>query len=116
MLVAPLGDWWCRLEAIGTLHRVTANPAAVPYVDESEVVIRTPEWDVVVWNDPVNLMSYVVWVLRKLFGYNKEDATELMLQIHNEGRSTVDSGSLERSEVKVMELHRYGLWATLEKR
>ena len=91
-------------------------PVSVPDVDDQDVVARTPEWDVVVWNDPVNLMSYVVWVLRKLFGHSKERATKLMLQVHNEGRAIVDSGSLERGEVHVMQLHRHGLWATLEKR
>ena len=91
-------------------------PVSVPDVDDQDVVVRTPEWDVVVWNDPVNLMSYVVWVFRKLFGHSKERATKLMLQVHNEGRAIVDSGSLERCEVQVMQLHRHGLWATLEKR
>ena len=91
-------------------------PVSVPDVDDQDVVVRTPEWDVVVWNDPVNLMSYVVWVFRKLFGHSKERATKLMLQVHNEGRAIVDSGSLERGEVQVMQLHRHGLWATLEKR
>ena len=92
------------------------TPVSTPDIDDQETSERTPAWDVVVWNDPVNLMSYVVWVLRKLFGYSETHATKLMLQVHNEGRAIVDSGSLEQGEVRVMELHRHGLWATLEKR
>ena len=92
------------------------SPVSTPDIDEHDVSERTPEWDVVVWNDPINLMSYVVWVFRKLFGYSEPRATKLMLQVHNEGRAIVDSGSLEQGEVRVMELHAHGLWATLEKR
>jgi len=81
-------------------------------------VDETPDtdtpWNVVVWNDPVNLMSYVVWVLRKLFGHSEEKATKLMLQVHNEGRAIVTSGTLEKAEVDCYRLHRHGLWATLE--
>jgi ATP-dependent Clp protease adaptor protein ClpS len=72
-------------------------------------------WNVVVWNDPVNLMSYVVLVLRRLFGYSVDKATRLMLQIHNEGRAIVSSGPLERAELDCHRLHGYGLWATLER-
>lgn len=75
-----------------------------------------PTWDVVVWNDPVNLMTYVVWVFRKLFGYAEEEANRLMLQVHNEGRAIVDSGPRERAEMSAFRLHHHGLWATLEKR
>ena len=91
-------------------------PVSLPDVEDHEVSARAPEWDVVVWNDPINLMSYVVWVFRKLFGHSEELATKLMLQVHNEGRAIVDSGPLEQGEVQVMQLHRHGLWATLEKR
>jgi ATP-dependent Clp protease adaptor protein ClpS len=72
-------------------------------------------WQVVVWNDPVNLMSYVVWVLRKLFGHPLEVATKLMLQVHHEGRAVVSSGPLEKAELDCHRLHHYGLWATLER-
>ena len=75
-----------------------------------------PVWDVIVWDDPVNLMSYVVWVFRSLFGYPEEEATRLMLQVHNEGRAVVDSGPRERAEMSAFRLHHHGLWATLEKR
>jgi ATP-dependent Clp protease adaptor protein ClpS len=72
-------------------------------------------WNVVVWNDPVNLMSYVVWVFRRLFGYSVEEATRLMLGVHNEGRAVVASGPLERAEADCQRLHLHGLWATLER-
>ena len=75
-----------------------------------------PMWDVVVWDDPVNLMSYVVWVFRTLFGHSKEEATRLMLQVHNEGRAVVDAGPREQAEMSAFRLHHHGLWATLERR
>ncbi|OIQ79399.1 ATP-dependent Clp protease adapter protein ClpS [mine drainage metagenome] len=71
-------------------------------------------WITIVWNDPVNLMSYVTHVFVVLFGYSREKATELMLQVHNEGRAVVSSGSREEMERDVQRLHEYGLWATLE--
>jgi len=67
-----------------------------------------------VWNDPVNLMSYVVWVFRSLFGYPREEATRLMLQVHHQGRAVVASGPLEKAELDCYRLHHHGLWATLE--
>jgi len=72
-------------------------------------------WQVVVWNDPVNLMSYVVWVFCRLFGYPVEEATRLMLRVHREGRAVVSSGSLEKAELDCYRLHHHGLWATLER-
>lgn len=72
-------------------------------------------WNVVVWNDPVNLMAYVVYVFRKLFGFPKEKATRLMLQVHNEGRAIVATGPRERMEMECFRLHRHGLWATMER-
>jgi ATP-dependent Clp protease adaptor protein ClpS len=70
-------------------------------------------WVVIVWNDPINLMSYVTLVLQKLFGYNLARATKLMLQVHNEGKAVVSSGSREKSEHDVARLHAHGLWATM---
>ena len=90
---------------------------------EAPVEVRLPEggedydhdspWVVIVWNDPINLMSYVTFVLRKLFGYSKEEATRMMLQVHNEGRAVVSSGEKEKAEFDVARLHAHGLWATL---
>jgi ATP-dependent Clp protease adaptor protein ClpS len=71
-------------------------------------------WQVVVWNDPVNLMDYVVWVLRKLFGHPLDEATRLMLQVHHEGRAIVSQGPREQAEIDCYRLHQYGLWATIE--
>lgn len=70
-------------------------------------------WNVIVWNDPVTLMSYVVFVLRKLFGYDEPTATQLMLQVHNEGKAVVSSGAREKAEMDVHRLHAHGLQATL---
>ena len=67
----------------------------------------------IVWNDPINLMSYVTFVLRKLFGYSEAEATKLMLQVHNEGKAVVSSGTKEKAEFDVARLHGHGLWATL---
>ena len=72
-------------------------------------------WLVVVWNDPINLMSYVTYVFQKLFGYSQSKAQKLMLDVHYKGRAIVSSGSKEKAELDVSRLHSYGLWATLEK-
>lgn len=72
-------------------------------------------WNVVVWNDPVNLMDYVVWVFRRLFGHPLEEATRLMLQVHNDGRAIVTTAPREQAEISVYRLHHHGLWATLER-
>lgn len=72
------------------------------------------EWLVVVWNDPVNLMSYVVYVFQKLFGYSRERATRLMLEVHHRGKAVVSSGTREKAEFDVARLHAHGLWATMQ--
>ena len=72
-------------------------------------------WNVVVWNDPVTLMSYVVFVLRKLFGHDEAPANRLMLQIHHEGKAVVSSGPREKAEHDVHRLHAHGLHATLQR-
>jgi ATP-dependent Clp protease adaptor protein ClpS len=71
-------------------------------------------WQVVVWNDPVSLMSYVVWVFRCLFGLPVEEATRLMLAVHHRGRAVVSCGPLEKAELDCHRLHQHGLRATLE--
>ena len=71
-------------------------------------------WIVIVWNDPINLMSYVTFVLQKLFGYSREKATKLMLDVHHKGKAVVASGSQEKCELDVYRLHEHGLWATME--
>ena len=79
-----------------------------------EDTARDRPWNVVVWNDPVNLMTYVTYVLQKLFGYSEPHATKLMLQVHNEGKAVVLAGFRESMEVDVSKLHVAGLWATLQ--
>ncbi|WP_375401073.1 ATP-dependent Clp protease adapter ClpS [uncultured Amnibacterium sp.] len=72
-------------------------------------------WALIVWDDPVNLMTYVSWVFRSYFGFEREKAERLMLQVHTEGRAQVASGTREEIERHVEAMHGYGLWATLEK-
>jgi ATP-dependent Clp protease adaptor protein ClpS len=71
-------------------------------------------WIVLVWNDPINLMSYVTLVLQKVFGYSKEKATSLMLDVHHKGRAVVSNGPREKAELDVFRLHEHGLWATMQ--
>jgi ATP-dependent Clp protease adaptor protein ClpS len=90
----------------------------------AEVEVRDPAseeafeyerpWVVIVWNDPINLMSYVTLVFQKLFGYSLQKATRLMLQVHTEGKAVVSSGNREKSELDVARLHAHGLWATMQ--
>ncbi len=72
-------------------------------------------WVTIVWDDPVNLQSYVTYVFMELFGYSKNRATELMLQVHNEGKAVVSTGSREEMEHDVARLHEFGLWATVQR-
>ena len=85
-----------------------------PDVEEVTEVATDKPWIVIVWNDPINLMSYVTYVLQKLFGYSKEKATKLMLDVHHKGRAVVSSGNREQAEMDVFRLHEHGLWATME--
>ena len=93
-------------------------PAPTPVeVDEprvDDVVEPDRPWVVIVWNDPINLMSYVTLVLQQLFGYSRTKATKLMLQVHNDGKAVVSAGTLEKAELDVSRLHAHGLWATMQ--
>jgi ATP-dependent Clp protease adaptor protein ClpS len=91
-----------------------AAPVEVDEPDAGKVVEPDRPWLVIVWNDPINLMTYVTYVLQKLFGYSHEKATKLMLEVHHNGRSVVSSGTRERAEMDVFRLHEHGLWATME--
>jgi ATP-dependent Clp protease adaptor protein ClpS len=71
-------------------------------------------WLVIVWNDPINLMSYVTYVFQKLFGYARPKAHRLMMQVHTEGKAVVSSGTQERAEFDCSRLHAHGLWATMQ--
>jgi ATP-dependent Clp protease adaptor protein ClpS len=83
-----------------------------PDIDESRQEDRP--WVVIVWNDPINLMSYVAFVFQKLFGYSKAKAEKLMLDVHQKGKAVVSSGSREKAELDVFRLHEHGLWATMQ--
>ena len=72
-------------------------------------------WIVIVWNDPINLMTYVTWVFQKLFGYPRAKAEKLMMDVHTEGKAVVSNGPRERCEADVAALHGYGLWATFQR-
>ncbi|MGB7051093.1 MAG: ATP-dependent Clp protease adapter ClpS [Acidimicrobiales bacterium] len=89
-------------------------PAEVERPDIEESLTTARPWLVIVWNDPINLMSFVTYVFQKLFGYSKEKATKLMLDVHYKGRAVVSSGTRERAELDVYRLHEHGLWATME--
>jgi ATP-dependent Clp protease adaptor protein ClpS len=79
-----------------------------------QTVLEHP-WITLVWNDPVNLMSYVSYVFRSYFGFSRDEADRLMLQVHNDGRAVVATGTREEMERHVEAMHDFGLWATLQK-
>ena len=91
-------------------------PAEVqqPDIDERNELDPDTPWVAIVWNDPINLMSYVSYVFRKLFGYSQAKADELMLDVHEKGRAAVSDGNREKVELDVFRLHEHGLWATME--
>ena len=83
---------------------MTVTPVEVEEPVSEEVAVPDRPWVVIVWNDPINLMSYVTFVFQKLFGYSREKATKLMLDVHHKGKAVVD----------VVRLHEHGLWATMQ--
>lgn len=85
-----------------------------PDIAVEEVTDLAEPWKVLVWNDPVNLMSYVTYVFRTYFGFTASVAHKLMLQVHHEGKAVVANGSKEEAERHVAAMHGYGLWATYE--
>lgn len=93
---------------------VEVDPTSAP--DELGETWLSPAkpWVTIVWNDPVNLMSYVTFVFRTYFGYDEKHAERLMLEVHEDGRSVVSSGTREEMERDVQAMHEYGLWATME--
>jgi ATP-dependent Clp protease adaptor protein ClpS len=91
-----------------------AAPVETREPDVSETSDLDRPWKVLVWNDPINLMSYVALVFQKLFGYSQEKANQLMLDVHYKGKAVVSHGPREKAELDVFRLHEYGLWATME--
>jgi ATP-dependent Clp protease adaptor protein ClpS len=96
----------------GTVARTAPAEVDLPVTGES----AEPDipWIVIVWNDPVNLMSYVTWVFQKLFGYPRAKAERLMMDVHTKGKAVVASGARHEAEGHVARLHAYGLWATMQ--
>ena len=82
--------------------------------NETKAALGVP-WNVVVHNDPINLMSYVTMTFKRVFGYSTEKARKHMLEVHNLGRSILWTGERERAELYVQQLHSYLLMATLER-
>jgi len=93
---------------------ITPQREATAEQQSDELADADRPWVTVVWNDPVNLMSYVIHVLMKVFGYPKDKATALMLDVHHKGKAVVSSGPRERMEGDTATLHGYGLWATIQ--
>jgi len=99
----------------GTIGVVSIAPAEVERPEVESVVTPDVPWVTIVWNDPVNLMTYVAFVFQEYFGYDRAKSEKLMLQVHQEGRSAVSSGSREEMEGDVAAMHGYGLWATMQR-
>ncbi len=95
--------------------RVATAPTGQEATSEETTAVPDRAWRTVVWDDPVNLMSYVTWVFQTYFGYDEPTATRLMMQVHTRGRAVVSHGPREQMEVDVQAMHSYGLWATLDK-
>ena len=90
------------------------SPVEVDDIAPDDATDPDRPWVVLVWNDPINLMDYVTFVLQKLFGYPLAKAERLMLDVHEKGRATVSTGSREKAELDVFRLHEHGLWATMQ--
>ncbi len=94
---------------------MTTAPVEIERPESEELTTPDTPWVTVVWNDPVNLMSYVTYVFQTYFGYSKSKAEKLMMDVHKKGKATVSSGTREEMERDVEAMHSYGLWATLQK-
>lgn len=101
--------------AFATGQPATPEGGTVLAERPAEQPVEMLTWVTIVWDDPVNLMSYVTHVFITYFGYSKSKATKLMLQVHNEGKAVVSSGTREAMEADVNAMHAYGLWASLER-
>jgi ATP-dependent Clp protease adaptor protein ClpS len=94
---------------------VSPESATLDRPDVEQIVKLDVPWVTIVWDDPVNLMSYVTFVFIEYFRYSKSKAKRLMMQVHTEGKAVVSTGSREEMERDVQAMHTYGLWATLQK-
>jgi ATP-dependent Clp protease adaptor protein ClpS len=95
--------------------RTAPAPTEVDRPVGEDVTEPARPWLVIVWNDPINLMSYVTWVFQKLFGYSLQKATKLMMDVHTKGKAVVSSGPREKAEFDTYRLHSHGLWATMQR-
>jgi ATP-dependent Clp protease adaptor protein ClpS len=96
-------------------HVSAPSPVEIEQPESDEITLLARPWVTIVWNDPVNLMSYVTYVFEHYFGYPRQKAEKLMMEVHNDGRSVVSTGSREEMERDVQAMHEYGLWATMQK-
>ena len=94
---------------------MSTAPVELDEPEIEDVVLPDLPWVTIVWNDPINLMSYVTYVFQNYFGYSKKKAEKLMMDVHKKGKAIVSSGSREEMERDVEAMHGYGLWATLKK-
>ena len=114
VVVAQLVERWLVVPDVAG-----SSPVIHPSITEQEIRQEQPSealdtpWTTTVWNDPVNLMSYVTHVFRTYFGYPKPEAERLMLAVHHEGRAVVATGPREEMERHTEAMHEYGLWATV---
>ena len=92
-----------------------AAPLATPETDTQTMTEPDLPWLCIVWDDPVNLMSYVTYVFETVLGYGRARATELMMKVHTEGKAVVSSGERDKVEVDVKKLQTAGLWATMQR-
>jgi ATP-dependent Clp protease adaptor protein ClpS len=97
------------------MPKILDQPDVAERTDVGEQTVLDSPWVTLVWNDPVNLMTYVSYVFRSYFGFSREEAERRMLQVHHEGRAVVATGSREEMERHVEAMHDFGLWATLQK-
>ena len=107
---------WRRLPDVGmgSYSGRVSTPSSLAEPVEDLAVVQDVPWVTIVWNDPVNLMSYVAYVFRSYFGYPATRAERLMRQVHEEGRAVVSTGPREQMEADVQAMHGFGLWATVQ--
>jgi ATP-dependent Clp protease adaptor protein ClpS len=96
------------------MMRAGAAPVEVERPETLDDVEPDVPWIVIVWNDPINLMTYVTWVFQTLFGYARPKAEKLMWDVHTKGKAVVSTGTRDEAERDVARLHAYGLWATMQ--
>lgn len=99
----------------GTGTEQIAVPDTIEELFREVQTVPDRPWVVIVWNDPVNLISYVQFVFQKLFNFSRAKAKRLTMQVHNEGKAVVANGAREKCEIDVARLHAHGLWATMQK-